>query len=268
VSSARRHFWAFLGWVPIAFISAQACGGNALENHAGFAGGSGLSGSSAAGASSTGGGAFAGAPHSEAGTSSGQAGAATAGALGRGGAGSSGAANGGSGGLDVSACTNNTQCEIVPLSCCSCGNSGKVADFTAINAAYEMQFDERCAAVDCATCVPIPPPGLNDPYFYLVPTCQRPADAPASAPGRCVVVDLRATEITACMSASDCQLRSGTACCSGCGGRPVALNGAQAPALSELVCDSQPAACPACAPSFDGYQAICSAGRCGVVLTP
>jgi len=182
------------------------------------------------------------------------------------GAAAGGAANGGSGGLDLSACTSNTQCEVVPISCCSCG-TGPSSNFTAINAAYEMQFSARCAAVACAPCEQATPP-LDDPRHYLVATCQRPAEASANAAGRCVVVDLRATELTACQTASDCSLRSGTSCCSGCSGSIVALNGSHMPELSGLICGSEPVACPACAPSFDQYLATCSEGRCGVEFNP
>lgn len=237
----KRSLLGFLCLGPIALLSAQACGGNALESR-GSGGGNGLSGSSGA----------------EAGRG-GEAGKSSGGAPDEG---------GGSGGLDARVCTSNTQCEVVPVSCCSCGSAGPISNFTAINSAYSAQFNERCAAVDCAPCLPTPMPGLNDPSFYVVATCERPIDAPEGAPGHCALVDLRATEITACKSASDCSLREGTACCQGCLGQPVALAGRQGSALSALVCDGQSTSCPACAPNFYGYQTVCDSGRCGIALTP
>ena len=266
MSSATKSFLAIVSLLPIALVSAAACGGSALENRSGSAGSNGLAGTnSTAGSSSSGGsGNSAGAFHGVAGQNSGQAGSAAGGSLGIGGTASGGAANGGGGGLDVSACTSNTQCEVVPVSCCSCGILGPATNFTAINTAYEKQYDSRCAAVDCAGCPPMRAPEPNDPYFYLVATCQRPPNSAPNAPGHCVIVDLQKTEITACKSASDCSLRSGTACCSGCNGSPVALNGNQNGALSGLVCPSEPVGCPACAPIFDGYAATCTDGRCRV----
>lgn len=261
VSSAVKSFLCPLSLVPVALVSAPACGGNAFESRNGVAGG-GLAGTSSAvgGSSSTGGsGNSAGSLPSGGGPSNGQAGSATGGAIGRG-----GTSGGGTGGVDVTACTANTQCEIVPTNCCSCGILGPAESFTAINLAYRAQFNSRCANLDCAGCPPMRAPGPNEPYFYLVATCQRSADAAPDTPGRCVVVDLLKTEITSCKSASDCALRSGTACCSGCSGMPVALNGNQGGALSDLVCPSEPVGCPACAPIFDGYQAVCSDGRCSV----
>jgi len=271
VSSARKSFRTILGLLPIALVGAAACGGNAFEYKNGVAGSTGLAGtSSAAGHSNATGGSgnAAGALPGTGGSSSGQAGSATGGAMSRGGTGSgvggTGSGAAGSGAVDVSSCTANTQCAIVPVSCCSCGIIGPATDFTAINSAREAEFDKRCQMVDCGGCPPLRAPSPNDPYFYLVATCQRPAEAAPDAPGHCVVVDLKKTEITACTSASDCSLRSGTACCSGCSGTPVALDGKQAAALSDLVCPSGPIACPACAPIFDGYQAVCSDGRCAV----
>lgn len=264
MSTASKSFLGVLSLFPIALLSAAACGGSALDNHSGTARGNGVAGSSSAGgsASSAGsGGSFAGAPQGVAGT--GHAGYAAGGAISGGGNG-----NAGSGGFDVSACTSNTQCKVVPVSCCGACNSGSLASYTAINSANEMQFFARCATVDCAPCGSTLAPTLNDPSLYFVATCRKPADAAPDAPGKCVVVDLRATELTACKTQSDCGLRSGTGCCSGCSGRLVALNGSHAPELSDLVCGSEePTACPACAPIFDGYRATCVEGRCSVETT-
>ncbi|HYQ44158.1 MAG TPA: hypothetical protein VER11_19385 [Polyangiaceae bacterium] len=263
--TTHRSFFGFLSLLPVALVSAAACGGNAFESQGGAAGASnhGLAGSSSAGssASTAGRGNSAGASQGTAGDRSGEAGSA----IGGGGASSGGTSSGGSGGLDIAACTSNTQCIMVPKNCCLCAGTGPVANFVAINSAFQMQFSARCAAVDCASC-PAPAP-LGDPFYYLVPTCERPADAPGAA-GHCVIVDLRATEITACKSASDCALRSGTGCCSGCGDRLVSINGSEGAALSDLVCGSEPVGCPACAPIFDDYRTTCTNGRCGVEELP
>jgi len=272
VSRAYKSFLGFLGLLPLALVSAAACGGNAFENRNGN--GLGAAGSVGSGGSSVGSGgssigsggssvgSSAGTSHSAGGQSPGEAGAATGGAIGRGGAGSAGSATGGSGGIDVTACTSNTQCEIVHAGCCSCGNIGPAEDFTAINSAYRAQFNTRCSTVDCAGCPPMRAPQPSDPYFSLAATCQQPIDATPNTPGHCVIVDLRQTEITACKTASDCTLRSGTACCSGCSGLPTAINGSQNSALSALVCGRDPSACPACAPNFTEYTAQCVDQRC------
>ena len=270
MSSAQKSFLAILSLLPIALVSAAACGGSALETRNGVAGSNGLAGTNSAGSSNATGGnrSAGGAFNGTGGYSSGQAGSAIGGAVGRGGTGSgvggTGSGAAGHGGVDVTSCTSNTQCVIVPVSCCSCGIIGPATDFTAINSAHEADFDQRCQTVDCAGCPPMRAPSPNDPYFSLAATCQRPPEAAPDTPGHCVVVDLKKTEITACKSVSDCSLRSGTACCSGCNGLPVALNGNQQGALSDLVCPSEPIGCPACAPIFDGYQAVCSDGRCAV----
>jgi hypothetical protein len=260
--------------VPIALVSAAACGGNAFENRNGGNGIAGMT-SAAGGSSATGGsGSSAGTLHGGVGGHiAGQAGSsATGGTIGHGGnasgtAGSS-TGSGGSGGVDISFCTSNTQCEIASVSCCSCGDPGTVDDYVAINSAYKSVYNARCAALDCAQCPPGVNPGHDNPFLYFAPTCQRPAEAAPNAPGRCVVVDLRKTSITDCNSASDCALRSGVGCCPGCSGRVVALNKNRGTELSDLVCSTEVAGCPACAPIFDEYQAICTDGRCGVELKP
>jgi hypothetical protein len=134
-----------------------------------------------------------------------------------------------------------------------------VSNFTGINSKYQNQYyAARCAGLACGACPPIVPT-LNDPTLYYVATCQA---------GHCTVVDLGATDVTACQTAQDCTLRSGTACCSGCSGSVVAINASHQSDLSKLVCGSEPVACPACAPVFSGETAICTAGRCAVQLTP
>lgn len=296
----HKSLLGVLSWLPIALVSAAACGGNAFENKGGLAGGSGSPGSSAAGTASASGGSgsgLAGAAHTTGGVGAGAGGSAAGGALTRGGASSGGASNGGasnggasggasqgeagnggvsqgeagnggSGGLDFSECTSNAQCKVVAKSCCSCASTGPLENFTAINSAYETKFKARCAAVDCAACQPQAAPDLNDPSYYRVATCERPADTAPDARGHCVIVDLRATPITACKVASDCSLRAGTACCAGCSGRPISLNGNQGSALTDLVCESGPIGCPACVPIFDDFRPTCSDGRCGVQELP
>ena len=61
---------------------------------------------------------------------------------------------------------------------------------------------------------------------------------------------------------------SGASCCQGCGAEPVALNASKLPELSQLVCGSEPTACPLCLPSFEGYSTDCLSVRCSLVATP
>ena len=265
-SRMRRAFTTFSIVLPLALFSVGACGGSAFDG----APGAGAAGTGAAGTGATG----TGGSGAFAGSSSGTAGRATGGSIGvagstgnagttsLGGSGNAGgtvgsAGTAGAGGADMRACSSNTDCEVVPVSCCGCG-TGPVANYTAINGKYDAQYSQRCSAVDCAGCPPIAV-DPNNPTFYYVPTCQA---------GRCEVVDLRTTDITACSSASDCSLRAGTACCPGCSGTPVALNIKNASKLSSLVCGSEPTGCLACLPDFSNYSAACSNGRCSVELGP
>jgi len=116
-----------------------------------------------------------------------------------------------------------------------------------------------CAAVDCAPCPPVAYQ-VDNPVSYYVPTCQA---------HECQVLDLRSeqSDITACKQDSDCTLRAGTGCCSGCGGgQTVAIGVGKEAALQKLVCGNEPVGCPDCAPTFAGFSAQCSAGHCRVQL--
>jgi hypothetical protein len=233
--------------LPFAILGAVACGGSAFDSGAQGSGGSGSfagTGSVTAGSGNAAG-------------SGSVAGSGSAGSTSIGGTGNVGGGygNGGGAGLDIQACTSNSDCEVEPASCCSCG-SGPVSNFTAINSKYQSQYESRCGAVDCAGCPPVAY-DPNNPTLYYVATCQA---------SRCVVVDLHTMDVTACTTAADCSLRSGTACCSGCGENMISLNTDRASELSTLVCGSQPSECPACAPVNAGYSTGCSDGRCTVVL--
>ncbi len=238
--------------VPAITFGVGACGGSAFEGNAGSAGtsshaGSGNSGAEGgslgvSGSSNVGGTTSSGGSTSVGGTTS-TAGTTSAG----------GTSSGGSG--DISSCTDNSQCEVVPVSCCSCG-TGSVNNYLAINSQYDTVYNQRCGAVDCAACPPIAY-DPNNPVYYYVPTCQA---------GRCVIVDLKTTDITECVTATDCEVRAGTGCCSSCSGAPdVALNQAHASELSKLVCNQQgaPTGCPACAqPELPAGSLGCESGRC------
>jgi hypothetical protein len=245
----NRRTLRLIALLPFSVLGVVACGGSAFDSGGQGAGGTGaVAGSSVfAGSGNLGGSGSAAGSGSVAGFSS-------AGSTSIGGTGGA-AGSGGGAGLDIQACTSNSDCEIEPTSCCSCG-SGPVSDFTAINSKYQSQYESRCGASTCPACPPVAY-DPNNPTLYYVATCEN---------SRCVVVDLHTQIITACTSAADCSLRSGTACCSGCGENMISLNTDRASELSTLVCGSAPTACPACAPSNAGYSTGCSDGRCTVVL--
>jgi hypothetical protein len=254
--------------LPFAVLSLGACGGSAFEGApSGLgAGGAGTGGS---GSGVSGSGAVAGSGASTEGGTVGFGGASTGGttsiggSITAGGAGNVGGAIGlgGSAGSDIQACTSNTDCEVVPASCCSCG-IGPISDYTSINSQYDAQYSRRCQTADlaCGPC-PLIPADPNAAKFYYVPTCQS---------GRCAVADLRATDITACATAADCSLRGGTACCPGCDAQPVALNTKNEPELSQLVCGTESVACSGCASPapYSSYSVGCTEGRCSVELAP
>jgi hypothetical protein len=259
--------------LPVALLSAAACGGNVFYSSGG-AGAGGGSLTAGAGGGEIGGGSSAGAGAGGTDIGGGSFGGQTAGGSNGGQTYVGGAcgSSAGAGGTDTQACISNQDCEVIPKGCCSCG-SGPVSNYVAINSAYATQYQSECGVVDCAACLPTAF-NPNDPVNYYVATCARSVspDLPSGGvtiAGQCVVVDLRATDITACKLASDCSLRGGTGCCSRCGGgTPIAINTSEESELETEACDGAPQACPACAPAFSGYDATCSDGRCSVELAP
>ena len=228
MSAFQTSVHAFRRLLSVALLSAAAC----------------------AGKSTGGNGAAQGSAGNSVGGATGVAGYAAAGS---GDAMSRGGCDAGSFDADINGCTANADCQIAPRDRCRCG-SGPLSSYTALNSIGILREDQGCYTVPCAPCGPTTAPDPNDPALYFVATCQA---------GLCAVVDLRATDLTACKSDSDCGLRSGTACCSGCGGHTIALNVSKQADLASLVCDPEPGACPACAPALNG-AAVCSSGRCSV----
>jgi hypothetical protein len=278
MGTIAKPLLGFFLLLPVALLSAASCGGNAVDDTR-AAGGSGVA--AGAGGELNLGGAVTG------GTSSGAASAAEGGASADGGAAEGaasadgGAADGGAsagdggaspgGVVDKQACVSVADCTIVSNKCC-CNFAGPVSDYAAINVAYAAEYQEQCNAADCPQCQP--PFSVSDPIGPVanyVPTCRQtavpdPSTGGETVRGQCVIVDLRATEITACAVAADCALRSGTQCCPGCGGSPISINKSKEPDLEALLCDATPVACSACAPTFSGYIVNCRAGRCGATF--
>jgi hypothetical protein len=252
--------------LPVALLSAVACGGSVF-NSSGGAGTGGGSVTAGAGGGDVGGGSTAGADTGGADTGGADTGGAPSGGQAAGGISSGGSSSAGAGDMDnTQECASNTDCVLISGSCCSCG-SDPVSSYIAINSLYASQYQNRCNGVDCAGC-PVST-SADNPVNYYVATCARAigTDLPGVAipPGHCVAVDLRATDVTACKSASDCSLRAGTGCCGGCGaGMPVAINSSKEPELEQDVCGNEPTACNDCAPLFPGYSATCSGGHCSV----
>jgi hypothetical protein len=161
------------------------------------------------------------------------------------------------------ACEENSECILTPASCCGTCEPSTLESWLALNAANVNAYREAqmCDLVGCPAiyCPPPPPTEATSTYFTAV--CEA---------GRCKAIDLRTTPVTECKSPSDCSLRHGVRCCESCGNTDedvVALSDEEA--LLELVCPTEPAACPPCVPQEpQGYVASCDANRCVVEEAP
>jgi hypothetical protein len=95
-------------------------------------------------------------------------------------------------------------------------------DFIAYNRQYEAEARQCQGDVACGACLPVAPTQNTRQNF--IANCVR---------GECVVEDIRESDVSACTTNADCQLRRGTGCCAGCGNL-VAVRGDGR--LEKLVC--------------------------------
>ncbi len=154
---------------------------------------------------------------------------------------------------DFFACEANSDCIVVPESCCGTCGAPTRGDAVAINAASVAdRWERECSgSMGCPTCAPL----FIDPT--LVATCRDQ---------RCTLIDLRRDEISTCTQDLDCRLR--TPDCCECGGdtslgRLLGIAISAEPDYASLVCDPGQA-CDDCLPVYpDEVTVACSAnGRC------
>jgi hypothetical protein len=127
-------------------------------------------------------------------------------------------------------------------------------DVISLNVNALGAYTESVCGVDygCPACA-----GQADPT--LVATCTA---------GKCDVVDLTTSPLTACATDTACVVRT-IACCE-CGGPMdqgslIALNHDMAAQYAALVCDAN-SSCPDCAPIYPPEAlAVCDSGRCIMV---
>lgn len=155
------------------------------------------------------------------------------------------------------ACKVATDCMLAANGCCGvCDRPGVTAhDFRAYNKKYAQQAS-ACPNADVA-CGPCPQPEGDGASKYFVPNCVN---------DECVVEDIRTSDVTACTSANDCKLRSGTGCCEGCGSQNDFVSVRNDGSLEKLVCGDIQPPCDACVvlpPS--GAIPDCNRGHCGIV---
>jgi hypothetical protein len=163
----------------------------------------------------------------------------------------------------LDACTENSDCTLTIASCCGVCEPSTLDDWVAVHVARVETYrkTQSCTLVDCPAIACEPPPPEQVTRTYFAATCQA---------GRCKAIDLRTTKVTACEAPSDCSLRHGARCCEACGdGVDDLLAVSDEAALADLVCGSEPAACPPCVPiEPEGYVASCEANRCVVEVAP
>ena len=154
---------------------------------------------------------------------------------------------------DFAVCEVNSDCSVVPESCCGrCGAPAR-DDALAINIAKASEHSRAVCGDDvgCPACAPL----FIDPT--LVATCRA---------GRCALVDLVRHSATACERDPDCTLR--TPDCCECGGdtglgRLIGISTSAQSDYAQLVCDPEQA-CDECAPIYPSEVTVqCgAAGHC------
>jgi hypothetical protein len=152
-------------------------------------------------------------------------------------------------------CKQPTDCAVGSPACCGVCDGPELSkhDFIAYNKAYMGKVSTCPGGVACAPC---PPPPSAGTLRYFVPNC---------LDGRCVVEDLRTSDVTACKTAMDCKLRTGNGCCPSCNADQL-ISVRNDGTFEHLVCGDMPLPCAACLPASDPtVTAVCSPdGHCGV----
>jgi hypothetical protein len=169
-------------------------------------------------------------------------------------------------------CKVPSDCLITGTGCCGiCDGPGISAhDLISYNRAYQNQL--QCGlgfnvAGDAAGAAPQIPIACAPCAEVGVGTLQN--FFPSCVANQCAVEDVRTSAATACKTAADCKLRSGTSCCEGCGsGNLIAVR--KDGSFEKLACGNQAVACDACAPTpTPGAVAICGeSGHCEVDYLP
>lgn len=160
--------------------------------------------------------------------------------------------SGGSGGDTFSACTKNSDCIVVPASCCgSCGAATR-GDAAAINREQVSSWQTHACGNDMVGC----PACYMAPDRTLLATCRA---------NTCTIVDLKTDAASACTQDSECRVRTHE-CCE-CGGTisPQELVGiSDETAYTSLVCDSGQS-CAECAPLYPSEVTVqCASGHCTI----
>lgn len=154
----------------------------------------------------------------------------------------------------INVCVENSECLVVPQTCCgSCGAATRGDAVAVSRDELDQQRTDACAeTMGCPACFAEPDP-------TLIATCRS---------NRCELVDLlERDEITACIQSTDCRLRFSGCCACASSDTPVIATRADAEqSFTALSCDSDQA-CPECAPVFDpSFVAECTGGRCQVAV--
>lgn len=150
------------------------------------------------------------------------------------------------------ACIENSDCVLEMTSCSRC-SAYQLDHVVAMNGLYAEDYRARIC-IGSMSCPTVTPHAIHS---ALLSTCE---DL------RCVAVDLRPMEITACDIDDDCKLRTARCCgCTGTTREPVISIGVDQDAAYEaLLCDAG-AACVECSggiPVSEEYHANCSLGHC------
>jgi hypothetical protein len=152
------------------------------------------------------------------------------------------------------ACTKNSDCVLEMTSCLQC-SAYELDHVVALNGLYAEDYRGRV----CARPPHCPPYTERSVHPALLTTCQAL---------RCVVIDLRQTEITACDTDDDCKLRTARCCdCTEMSREPVIPIGVDQDAAYEALRCDVGAACAECSdgiPVSAEYHPDCSLGHCYV----
>ena len=162
-------------------------------------------------------------------------------------------ANNSNNGVDYFACTFNDECIKRSVGCCDVCSEETLENSTSVNALQNAAYSESVCAGggECPACE-------SEPTATILPTC---------GDGTCNLIDLQMDAATECSVPEDCVLRTNTCCeCTDVTRSSlIAIRADSVQNISEWRCGDE-VACDDCVPSYEGFEADCSAqGRCIVM---
>jgi len=159
---------------------------------------------------------------------------------------------------NYASCRQTSDCVVATSSCCGVCDSSSFSEHDVI--AFNQKYQDR---FECAIPLKLPTPGGDQgcPACAAVPDGKQKYFLPYCDGDLCAVMNLQTSDLTACVSDSDCRLRRGSDCCESCSTSEL-LSVRSDGSFESYACSGGPVACEACVPQATDAIPFCANGHC------